>query len=141
MTLDLELAVAEQIAAWISSLTPPVQLIRVPPGGAFVVGLDGGAPRVTITNGGIAPIMILVRVDDGSATGAEGDVAARAQLHALADGIREGRWRPQLPHCSGCGKEIDPRVCQCGFAATDHEADHPFVPMGCDCLRDDEDPS
>ena len=41
------------------------------------------------------------------------------------------------PVCSGCKKEIDPDTCGCGDARVGHEnyGGHPFVPIGCNCLR------
>ncbi len=45
------------------------------------------------------------------------------------------------PHCSGCGSAIDPDCCWCGDALGSHNGDdgHPFVAMGCDCLRAERD--
>lgn len=42
------------------------------------------------------------------------------------------KWR-----CSGCGNEIDPDCCGCGDSKESHSGwdGHPFVPMGCDCMR------
>lgn len=43
-------------------------------------------------------------------------------------------------YCTGCGNEIDPTTCHCGSNEFWHRlavAEHQFVPMGCDCLRDD----
>jgi hypothetical protein len=39
--------------------------------------------------------------------------------------------------CDGCGKEIDPDTCGCGERGEGHgyHSGHPFVPMGCSCLR------
>lgn len=39
--------------------------------------------------------------------------------------------------CEGCGAEIMPEVCCCGLEQPhDWWADnHPFVPMGCNCMR------
>lgn len=39
--------------------------------------------------------------------------------------------------CVGCGNRILPDVCGCGSDLKGHGFDdgHPFVPMGCDCLR------
>jgi len=46
------------------------------------------------------------------------------------------------PVCEGCGREIDPDCCGCGDSKEHHasafSAGHPFVPMGCDCLREPE---
>jgi len=40
---------------------------------------------------------------------------------------------------TGCGSEIDPDVCGCGTARSDHDSawhfGHLFIPMGCNCLR------
>jgi hypothetical protein len=42
----------------------------------------------------------------------------------------------QIHHCLSCGNEIARSVCQCGVRLDDHDrVEHPFVPMGCDCLR------
>jgi hypothetical protein len=40
--------------------------------------------------------------------------------------------------CSGCQKEIDTDVCWCGTLHEDHKFvyDHPFIPIGCDCCRE-----
>lgn len=43
------------------------------------------------------------------------------------------------PICPGCKNELlDPDVCYCGSSKSDHSGydNHPFVPIGCDCLRD-----
>jgi len=44
--------------------------------------------------------------------------------------------------CGGCGNEIDPTTCCCGEFEKDHRfiMEHPFVPMGCDCLREKKEP-
>lgn len=47
--------------------------------------------------------------------------------------------RPR-PLCWGCGNEIDPDCCGCGDPKENHNdwmQGHSFVPMGCDCMRDD----
>lgn len=45
--------------------------------------------------------------------------------------------------CDGCGKEIDPDCCGCGGSKEGHgnviNEGHPFIPMGCDCFRVDND--
>ena len=44
-----------------------------------------------------------------------------------------------VPLCSGCNNLIDAEVCYCGTELKHHgdvwSEGHPFVPMGCDCLR------
>lgn len=49
---------------------------------------------------------------------------------------------PTMPICTGCLQRIDPDVCGCGVSRKHHgnvfDAGHPFVPMGCDCLRSDK---
>lgn len=42
-----------------------------------------------------------------------------------------------MTFCSGCGREIDPETCGCGEGRHDYDSNtgHPFVPMGCSCLR------
>jgi hypothetical protein len=52
------------------------------------------------------------------------------------------RWAAlHRPRCSRCNNEIDPERCWCGARTEDHGwiNDHPFVPAGCDCLRDESD--
>lgn len=39
--------------------------------------------------------------------------------------------------CIGCDREVTVNVCHCGETRTMHPSDHAFVPMGCDCHRDD----
>lgn len=39
------------------------------------------------------------------------------------------------PHCEGCGAEVDPTTCWCG-SECDGRDGHPFVEMGCNCMRD-----
>lgn len=46
--------------------------------------------------------------------------------------------------CDGCGNEIDPECCGCGEERDCHDSmwsGHPFVPMGCDCMRCSKDDS
>lgn len=45
--------------------------------------------------------------------------------------------KPRLVTCPDCGNEIDPDCCGCGELREGHSnySGHPFVPMGCDCLR------
>lgn len=43
--------------------------------------------------------------------------------------------------CPGCGNELrEPDLCYCGEVELAHNGwtGHPFVPMGCDCLRNTE---
>lgn len=42
-----------------------------------------------------------------------------------------------IPHCEGCGNEIDPEYCWCGDAIKGHSwsTGHGPVPMGCVCGR------
>jgi hypothetical protein len=40
--------------------------------------------------------------------------------------------------CPHCENEIEPDTCHCGESRENHrdlQDEHPFVPMGCDCLR------
>jgi hypothetical protein len=40
--------------------------------------------------------------------------------------------------CPHCENSIDPETCYCGESRENHRGlqdEHPFVPMGCDCLR------
>lgn len=39
------------------------------------------------------------------------------------------------PHCEGCGSEVDPTTCWCGSECGGRDG-HPFVEMGCNCMRD-----
>lgn len=39
--------------------------------------------------------------------------------------------------CPGCHEECDPEMCWCGDYRKGHSGydGHPFVPMGCNCIR------
>lgn len=41
--------------------------------------------------------------------------------------------------CNGCGGMIDPDTCSCGQSINHGADNHPIVPMGCSCYRDDAD--
>jgi hypothetical protein len=55
-----------------------------------------------------------------------------------------------IQSCSGCNQEIDPETCCCGEPRTverngltfnvEHDG-HPFVPMGCNCHRAENNPT
>lgn len=39
--------------------------------------------------------------------------------------------------CSECAQQIDPDVCWCGETKLGAHDNHTFIPMGCDCFRDE----
>lgn len=65
-------------------------------------------------------------------------------IHLDGEQWRWKPWRrfkifrePERDRCPDCKNEIDPDWCHCGDSKEAHAFDHghPFVPMGCDCLR------
>lgn len=77
-------------------------------------------------------------------------LSSHGQLRSLREAIRsafrEGERRVReaviaenkLHFCGGCGAEIDPSVCCCGSTGCSQMYDgHPFVPMGCNCHREE----
>ena len=47
----------------------------------------------------------------------------------------------ERPICDGCEQEIDPDCCWCGGDREGHNWDnHHFIPMGCECYRDRDEP-
>lgn len=54
-----------------------------------------------------------------------------------ADIARLYDWLHRVERCDGCGREVTVHICHCGETRTMHPPDHGFVPMGCDCHRDD----
>lgn len=44
--------------------------------------------------------------------------------------------------CSGCNQQINEKLCWCGIDIEYHDSSyiegHSFIPIGCDCYRDEE---
>lgn len=62
------------------------------------------------------------------------------EFHHSGSGAASPEVKPTgepRPKCGGCGQEIDPEVCGCGSSRQGHGwgDGHPFIPMGCDCMR------
>ena len=55
-------------------------------------------------------------------------------------GLIDLGWFGELTTCPRCKNEIDIETCGCGSGKSGHPYDlgHSFVPMGCDCSRNDK---
>lgn len=99
-------------------------------------------------------------VDEETFSGWICDAARRAERQDLSIGKKTGinvygnifvcfekrpiKWlqtvraEEQRAVCKSCGEDVDLDTCYCGMEEGDHKLEtHPFVPIGCNCLRDE----